>query len=107
MSNNLSPVQPEELTAVPDEELVARTQAGDARSFGELVRRHRDRIYRLARYLCEGHAENAEDTVQNTLMKAYLHLATFRGQAQFSTWLHRIAVNECLQHRRSQRRERN
>jgi len=106
MSNNLPPVQAKELPAIPDEELVVRAQAGDARSFEQLVRRHGDRTYRLARYLCRGHAEDAEDTFQNALIKAHQHLAGFRGEAQFSTWLHRIAVNECLLHRRRQGRER-
>lgn len=107
MSDGLFSVEAKELSAVTDGELVARAQAGDTCAFEELVRRHRDRIYGLARYLCNGHAANAEDTFQNALMKAYLHLHAFRAQAQFSTWLTRITVNECLLHLRRQRRERN
>lgn len=105
MSKNLSPVQAEVPTVVPDGELVARAQAGDARAFDELVRRHYDKTFRLSRYLCGGHAEDAEDTFQNALANAYRHLAAFRGEAQFSTWLTRIAVNECLLHRRRHRKE--
>jgi len=106
MSTDLSAAPAEALTVVPDKELVVRAQAGDTRAFDELVRRHYDKVYRLARYLCDGQPEDAEDTFQNALMKAYQHLAAFRGESQFSTWLTRIAVNECLLHRRRQRRER-
>ena len=107
VSNNLPPVAAEPLGVLREDELVVRAQAGDLGAFDELVRRHYDKAYRLARYLCDGHAQDAEDTFQNALIKAYQHLTAFRGEAQFSTWLTRIAINECRMHRRRQGRERN
>lgn len=90
--------------AASERELVARAQAGDAAAFEELVRRHEGKVRRLAQYLCHGHAQDGEETAQNALLKAYLHLAAFRGESQFCTWLARIAVNECRMHLRTQRR---
>jgi len=107
MKSTLEPTKESRPSIASEKELVVRAQTGDGSAFEELVRRHGPRVYRLARYLCSGHAEDAEDTFQNALLKAYRRLATFRGEAQFSTWLTRIAVNECLLHWRGQRRERN
>jgi len=106
MSNNLPPVAAGPLAALREDELVVHAQAGDLGAFDELVRRHYDKAYRLARYLCDGHAEDAEDTFQNALIKAYQHLAAFRGEAQFASWLTRIAINECRMHWRRHGRER-
>jgi RNA polymerase sigma-70 factor (ECF subfamily) len=85
---------------IPDKELVAHAQAGDRDAFQELVRRHQSKISRTARLLCNGHVEDGEDTFQNALLKAYLHLKEFRGESQFSTWLTRIVINECRMHHR-------
>lgn len=93
-------------TAASDEELVSRAQAGDTNAFSELLRRHTAKVYGLARYLCHGHAENAQDSFQNALLNAYRYLATFRREAQFSSWLTRIVINECLLHQRRQHKER-
>lgn len=105
MRNTVRRAQETNATAVSDEELVARAQAGDAGAFSELSQRHAAKLYGLARYLCRGHVEDAEDTFQNALLNACRHLSTFRGEAQFSTWLTRIAINECLLHRRRGHRE--
>ena len=85
-----------------DEALVARAAAGDAASFEALVGRHQHRVYRLA---CRLTSETeAADVVQETFLHAYRHLATFRGDARFSTWLYRIATNAALMHRRARAR---
>jgi len=81
----------------PDVELdrarVARAQRGDDSAFEELVAAHAPRIYRmLARML--GSAPDAEEVAQEAFLKAWRALPRFRGDAQFSTWLFRIAVNE-------------
>jgi RNA polymerase sigma-70 factor, ECF subfamily len=78
-----------------DRELLARHVEGDPEAFGELVRRHRDRLWAVAiRTL--GDREEAADAVQDALISAYRAAHTFRGQSAVTTWLHRITVNACL-----------
>jgi RNA polymerase sigma-70 factor (ECF subfamily) len=92
--------------AVPDDhELVARARDGDADAFEQLVRQHTPQLYRLlARML--GDATAAEDVTQECFVRAWRALASFRGEAKFSTWLYRIAVNEGNRHlARESRRE--
>lgn len=76
-----------------DETLVAAARSGDERAFDELVDRHGRRVYRLVVRLVSDRTA-AEDVTQETFVRAWRALASFRGDAQFSTWLHRIAVNE-------------
>lgn len=106
MKSTLGPTKESRPSMASEKELVVRAQTGDGNAFAELVRGHAAKVYGLARYLCGGHTEDAEETYQNALLKAYRNLATFRGEAQFSSWLTRIAINECLMHHRRQRRER-
>lgn len=91
--------------AETDEQLVASAREGDERSFDELVSRHARRTYGMvARILADRTA--AEDVVQETFVRAWRGLSSFRGDAQFSTWLYRIAVNEANRHlARETRRE--
>jgi RNA polymerase sigma-70 factor, ECF subfamily len=72
--------------------LIARSRSGDTRAFDRLVEKYQDRVYDLA-YRITGHHDDAQDAAQDAFVKAYLALGTFRGDAAFSTWLHRIAVN--------------
>jgi RNA polymerase sigma-70 factor, ECF subfamily len=81
--------------AEDDRELLARHVAGDRDAFGELVRRHRDRLWRVALRTL-GNPEDAADAVQEGLLSAYRAAAGFRGDAAVTTWLHRIVVNACL-----------
>ena len=75
-----------------DDELVARTVAGDASAFDEIVLAYQDRIFNtLFRILSD--RNEAEETAQETFLKAFRALAGFRRGARFSTWLYRIAVN--------------
>ena len=92
----------------PDSELVARVlRADDRGAFAELVRRHQAAVRALLRRLVSGDAARADDLAQETFVKAYLKLATFRGDASLGTWLYRIAVNTYLaDQRRAARRER-
>ncbi|MET9860907.1 RNA polymerase sigma factor SigM [Streptomyces smyrnaeus] len=78
-----------------DKELLARHVAGDPDAFGELVRRHRDRLWAVALRTL-GDREEAADAVQDALISAYRAARTFRGQSAVTTWLHRITVNACL-----------
>jgi len=86
-----------------DEEVVARVLAGETALFELLMRRYNQRVYRAARASLRDDAE-AEDVMQDAYVRAYQNLGQFAGRAKFSTWLVRIAVNECLA--RIQRRSR-
>jgi len=88
----------------PDAELVRRFLAGDVEAFTELVTRHERRVYGVCLRIL-GNAEDAADATQDTLMSVVRKLEGFRGDAAFTTWLHRIAMNVCYDHlRRAQRR---
>jgi RNA polymerase sigma-70 factor (ECF subfamily) len=92
---NALAVEREAETGLADEEIVARVLKGEKELFEILVRRHNQRIYRGARAILRNDYE-AEDVMQDAYVRAYRNLAQFRGDAKFSTWLTRIAVNEAL-----------
>ena len=77
-----------------DADLVARATGGDEAAFADLVRRHERKVYNLA-FRMLGREEDARDAAQDAFVACYRRLSSFRGEAQFSTWLHRIAVNSC------------
>jgi RNA polymerase sigma-70 factor (ECF subfamily) len=93
--------------AVPIEEpaddmLVARAASGDDSAFEAIVERYQARVFRLA---CRLTSEtDAPDVLQETFLQVYRHLASFRGESQFRTWLYRIASNAALMHRRASSR---
>jgi RNA polymerase sigma-70 factor (ECF subfamily) len=89
-------------TLLNDETLLARAQAGDISAFEELVGRHEDKVYGLALRMMRSEADAAEIT-QDTFLSAYQHLAEFRGEAAFGSWVHRIAANNALMRLRRQR----
>jgi RNA polymerase sigma-70 factor, ECF subfamily len=78
-----------------DTALVAAAVAGDTAAFDELVTRHRRSVYQVC-YRFVNHHEDAADLTQDTFVRAWKALGSFRGQARFSTWIYRIAVNVCL-----------
>jgi RNA polymerase sigma-70 factor (ECF subfamily) len=86
-----------------DEELVAQSIGGDAESFNELIRRWERPIYALA-YRTIGRDEEARDICQETFLRAFRALPGFRGQAKFSSWIYRIALNLCRDWMRRDRR---
>jgi RNA polymerase sigma-70 factor, ECF subfamily len=86
-----------------DEELVARSIGGDQESFNQLVLRWERPIYALA-YRVIGREEDARDVCQETFLRAFRALNGFRGQAKFSSWLYRIALNLCRDWVRKERR---
>jgi RNA polymerase sigma-70 factor (ECF subfamily) len=75
-----------------DEQLVARVQKGDKRSFDLLVLKYQHKVLTLVRRYVKDHAE-AEDVAQESFVKAYRAIGSFRGDSAFYTWLYRIAVN--------------
>ena len=84
-------------------DLVTRAQAGDADAFAELVEGHR-RELELHCYRVLGSVQDAEDTVQDTFLAAWQHIAAFEDRSSVRTWLYRIATNRCLDALRSARR---
>jgi RNA polymerase sigma-70 factor (ECF subfamily) len=88
----------------PDEALVRRAQRGDRVAFERLVEQHEQRLFSLAARVL-GSRDDAADAVQDALLRAWLALPKFRGDARFSTWLYRIAVN-AAHDLRAKRRER-
>lgn len=86
-----------------DVALVAAAQAGHLQAFELLVRRHQDRVFRLCLRML-GDWADAEDAAQDVFVRAWRSLGRFRGEAAFSTWLHRLAVNRCLDGARARRR---
>lgn len=78
-----------------DEQLVALALSEDSEAYGEIVRRWERRIFALC-YGMLNNREDAMDAAQETFISAYRRLAGFRGEARVSSWLHRIAVNQCL-----------
>jgi RNA polymerase sigma-70 factor (ECF subfamily) len=89
---------------VADDELslVIAAQGGDLNAFEELVRRYEMKILRLAEHIT-GNAEDAQDVLQDTFLKAYSKLDQFQRNSRFYTWLVRIAVNESLMRLRKRR----
>ncbi|MCK6591705.1 MAG: RNA polymerase sigma factor [Polyangiaceae bacterium] len=87
---------------MPDEldALVKASQQGDRAAFTELFRRHRGDVARLV-YRMLGPSPDAEDVVQEVFLQVHKSLGEFRGQAKFTTWLHRVTVNVVLMTRRA------
>ena len=86
-----------------DEELVARSKTGDTESFNQLVKRWERPIFALA-YRTLGREEDARDVTQETFLRAFRGLGGFKGDAKFSSWLYRIALNLCRDWMRKERR---
>lgn len=86
-----------------DEELLSLTAQGDMGAFGQLVERHKDRVYRVV-YRMVAHDQDAQDLAQDVFLRAYRSLYTFRGDSRFTTWLHRLTVNLTLDWLRSRGR---
>jgi RNA polymerase sigma-70 factor (ECF subfamily) len=88
-----------------DSALVQRIAADDHAAFERLMRRHNSRLFRIARAILKDDAE-AEDAVQDGYLDAYRHIADYRGEAQVTTWLTRIVINQALMRLRRHKRER-
>ena len=84
-----------------DSDLVSRAAGGDPTAFQTLVERHRSMVYRVA-YQFAGNHYDAEDIAQEVFLKVYRSLDRFRQDAQLTSWLYRIVMNACIDHRRRQ-----
>ena len=82
-----------------DRWLAGRVVGGDADAYEELLRRHRDRIYRIALRML-GNPADADDVTQDVAIQLWTGLSSFAGNAAFTTWLYRVVVNRCLNFRR-------
>ncbi|MBY3034841.1 RNA polymerase sigma factor [Rhizobium laguerreae] len=85
----------QQMSILSDADLVPLAKMGDEPAVRTIVQRHNQRLFRTARAIIRNDAE-AEDVVQAAYVKAFTNLATFRGDAQLSTWLTRITLNEAL-----------
>jgi RNA polymerase sigma-70 factor (ECF subfamily) len=92
---NATSSSPDRLVAQEDAALVAGAKAGDTRAFELLVARHEGKIFLVALRITRNR-EEAEDVVQQSFQKAFIHLKKFEGESLFSTWLTRITINEAL-----------
>ena len=81
--------------------LVERAVSGDRLAFEKLYRLHRNRIYGLVWRLCGGDGALAEDLLQESFIRAWQKLDSFRGDSKFGTWLHKLSANVALSDRRS------
>jgi RNA polymerase sigma-70 factor (ECF subfamily) len=93
------------MAKLTDRELVDRAREGDVQAFGQLVRRHQQRLHRLAMHLLRDRAE-AEDVMQETFIRAYRALARFDGRSEPYTWFYRITINLSLNALRSRKSHR-
>jgi RNA polymerase sigma-70 factor, ECF subfamily len=88
----------------PDDVLVARYRRGDRGAFTTLVERHQTRVYSLALRMT-GNPEDAADAMQDAFTHAFRKLGDFRGDAAFTTWMHRVTINACYDLLRKRRRQ--
>jgi RNA polymerase sigma-70 factor, ECF subfamily len=89
--------------ALTDVDIVRRVQAGDSALFEVLMRRHNQRVYRVARAVVKDEAD-VEDVMQQAYINAFTHLRQFEERSQFSTWLTRIVLHEAFNRRRQAQR---
>ncbi len=91
-----------EKTEPSDYELAQKSSGGDMSAFEDLYRRHFRRVYSLALRMT-GKPEEAEDLTQETFTHLYKKIGSFRGESAFTTWLHRMTVNQVLMHFRKRK----
>ena len=90
-----SAAPPPSRDAQEDQQLVKRAKTGDMEAYDELVRRYQERIYATIYHMTANH-EDANDLAQETFIKAYQALKSFKGDSSFFTWVYRIAINKTI-----------
>lgn len=78
-----------------EEKLIARAVKGDAAAFNELLAGHEKKMYAVCLRMCANH-EDAQDCLQEAMLRVYRSISGFKGQSAFSTWLYRVTMNTCL-----------
>ena len=86
-----------ETPRTPDYELTKKAAEGDMKAFEELYQRHNRRVYSLCLRMT-GNVVEAEDLAQEVFIQLFRKIGSFRGESAFTTWLHRLVVNQCLMH---------
>jgi RNA polymerase sigma-70 factor (ECF subfamily) len=89
------PARPSSMALLDEPQLVQRAQAGDTSAYDELVRRYQERIYATVYHMTANH-EDANDLAQESFIKAFQALKSFKGDSSFFTWVYRIAVNKTI-----------
>jgi RNA polymerase sigma-70 factor (ECF subfamily) len=95
MAESAEPLESETPTPVAEMDLVRRARRGDLTAYDELIRRYQERIYATIYHMTSNH-EDANDLAQDSFIKAYQALKSFKGGSSFYTWLYRIAVNKTI-----------
>ena len=86
--------------------LLERASAGDTSAFNELMTQHEQKMYAVALRMC-ANREDAQDCLQEAMLRVYRAIAGFKGQSNFSTWLYRITMNTCLDELRRKKKKQN
>jgi len=92
----------DDLSLREEYQLIGQFKAGDPLSSEPIVQTYQDRIYNLCHYL-PGNPQDADDAAQDVFIKAFRKLKEFRPESSFYTWLYRIGVNTCLDHKKKLR----
>jgi len=95
MAEPMERPQPDSSAPPEESELVARARRGDLAAYDELIKRYQERIYATIYHMTSNH-EDANDLAQESFLKAYQALKSFKGGSSFYTWLYRIAVNKTI-----------
>jgi len=95
MAEPVEPTESESPAAEEESELVRRARSGDLQAYDDLVKRYQERIYATIYHMTSNH-EDANDLAQESFIKAYQALKSFKGGSTFYTWLYRIAVNKTI-----------
>ncbi len=82
-------------TGYDERELIQKAGRGDAYAFEQLMAAHESRMYAVALRMC-GNREDAQDCLQEAMLRVYRAMSSFKGQSSFSTWVYRITMNSCL-----------
>ncbi|HEV9038639.1 MAG TPA: RNA polymerase sigma factor [Puia sp.] len=94
--------EPVQMRQIPDSALIDNVLSGDKPAFEHLIRRYNQRLFRIGMSML-GNESDSEDAMQSSYINAWLHLAQFRRDASFGTWLTRIMLNQCLEQQRKNR----
>jgi RNA polymerase sigma factor RpoE len=97
------PVAPASDSRDDERELLRRAKAGELTAYDDLVRRYQERVYATIYHMTSNH-EDANDLAQDTFIKAFQALQSFKGDSSFFTWLYRIAVNKTINHLKQRKR---
>jgi RNA polymerase sigma-70 factor (ECF subfamily) len=98
------PAVPPDSSPGDEPELIRRAQAGDPAAVDRLLRRYQKKVYAIAYQFSGFDTEEARDSAQEALIQVFRNIDRFEGRSRFSTWVHRVAVNTCLDAKRKRRR---